>query len=184
MEDHAEFKGKQDLKKGYIQVYTGNGKGKTTAALGLALRAAGAGLRVFFAQFVKKRRCSEHKILEKFEGLITVKQYGNGLILRRMPGDPDIKAAGEGLREIREIIQSNHYDVIILDEANIAIHYNLFTTEDMLELMAVKSSRTELVITGRYADERVIGMADLVTEMNGIKHYFDKGVKARIGIEF
>ncbi|MBI5192458.1 MAG: cob(I)yrinic acid a,c-diamide adenosyltransferase [Nitrospirae bacterium] len=172
------------MRKGYIQVYTGNGKGKTTAALGLALRAAGAGLRVFFAQFVKKKRCSEHKILEKFEGLITVKQYGNGLLLKRTPGESDIKAAGEGLREIREIIQSNRYDVIILDEANIAIHYNLFTTEDMLELMAAKPSMTELVITGRYADERVIQRADLVTEMRELKHYFEKGVKARIGIEF
>lgn len=183
MQDLVECKGKQGLKKGYIQVYTGNGKGKTTAALGLALRAAGAGLRVFIAQFVKKKRCSEHKMLEKFQGLITVKQYGNGLMLKRTPTDTDIKAARDGLKEIRDIVQSENYDVIILDEANVAAYYNLITAEDLLGLMAMKPDKTELVITGRYADERVIQMADLVTEMREVKHYFEKGVKGRVGIE-
>lgn len=181
--DSGKYKRKQGLKKGYIQVYTGNGKGKTTAALGLALRAAGAGFKVFFAQFIKKKRCSEHKILEKFQGLITVKQYGNGLMLKRAPTESDIKTARDGLKEIREIMQSNNYDVIILDEANVAAHYNLITIEDMLDLMAIKSDKTELVITGRYADEKVIQMADLVTEMKELKHYIEKGVKGRVGIE-
>ncbi len=172
------------MKKGYIQVYTGNGKGKTTAALGLALRAAGAGLRVFIAQFIKKRRCSEHSIIrERFSDLITVKQYGEGLIMKRTTTQSDMKAAQEGLAEIRDAVRSNKYDVVVLDEVNVAVHYNLISLKDLLDIMENKPDAVELVITGRYADETVIGKADLVTEMKEIKHYREKGVKARRGIE-
>jgi cob(I)alamin adenosyltransferase len=171
------------MRKGCIQVYTGNGKGKTTAALGLALRAAGAGLKVFIAHFVKKRVCNEHKALERFKDLITVKRYGKGFLLGRKPTISHIKAAREGLKEVRKIIDSKKYDIVVLDEANVAAHYGLFSVEDMLDLIKTKPKQTELVITGRYADERVIGAADLVTEMKEIKHYYKKGVKARRGIE-
>jgi cob(I)alamin adenosyltransferase len=154
------------MRKGYIQVYTGNGKGKTTAAFGLALRAAGAGLRVFIAQFIKKRRCSEH-----------------GLILKRKTTQSDMNAAQKGLAKIRKVIDSNEYDVVILDEVNVAVRYDLISLADLLDIIESKPEGVELVITGRYADERVIEKADLVTEMKEIKHYKEQGIKARRGIE-
>ena len=120
------------MRRGYTQVYTGNGKGKTTAALGLALRAAGAGLRVFIAQFVKKKCCSEHVMLEQLQGRITLKQYGKGFFLKRKPTKADIRAAQDGYREISEVLVSKNYDVVILDEANIATRYGLFTVDDLL----------------------------------------------------
>jgi cob(I)alamin adenosyltransferase len=173
------------MKKGYIQVYTGNGKGKTTAALGLSLRAAGAGLKVFIAQFIKKRRCSEHDIIqERFSDLITVEQFGKGLILKRTTTQSDMKAAQKGLAEIRNAIESNEYDIVILDEVNVAVHYNLIDLDDLLDIMQKKPEGVELVITGRYADDKVIESADLVTDMREIKHYKKKGIKARRGIEY
>jgi cob(I)alamin adenosyltransferase len=172
------------MRKGYIQVYTGNGKGKTTAALGLALRAAGAGLRVFIVQFIKKRKCSEHSIIrERFSDLITVKQYGEGLIMKRKTTKSDMEAAQKGLAEIRDAVASNKYDIVVLDEANVAVHYNLITIKDLLDIMENKPEGVELVITGRYANKRVIEKADLVTEMKEIKHYREYGIKARRGIE-
>lgn len=171
------------MRKGYIQVYTGNGKGKTTAALGLALRAAGAGHKVFFAQFIKEKQCSEHKALERFSDLITLKQYGKGFILKRTPGNSDISAARKGLEELGAVITSGEYDLVVLDEANVAVHHGLVPVEDILNLMETKHKKTELVITGRYADERVMDRADLVTEMKALKHYVFKGVRARVGIE-
>ena len=169
--------------KGYIQVYTGNGKGKTTAALGLALRAAGAGLKVFIAQFVKGMEYSEHLALARLSESITVKQYGRGFFLNREPGEEDIKAAREGLEELKDIMCSGRYDLVVLDEADIATYYNLFSVEDLLDFIHSKPENVELVITGRMADPRIIEAADLVTEMKEIKHYFKKGVKARDGIE-
>ena len=171
------------MRRGYIQVYTGGGKGKTTAALGLALRAAGAGMKVFIAQFIKKRRCSEHAMLERFEDQITLRQYGRGFFLKRKPAKADIQAARCGYREIKEILLSKRYDVVILDEANVATRYGLLTVDELLALMSAKPKGVELIITGRYADERIIAKADLVTEMTEIKHYKGMGVKARIGIE-
>lgn len=171
------------MKKGYIQVYTGNGKGKTTAALGLALRAAGAGLKVYIIQFIKKRRCSEHKALERFSDLITVRQFGTGFLkgVRRTKGE--MEAARRGMEEVAEVIKSKEYDLVILDEVNVAIHYGLINVDDLLNVLDSKPSKVEVIITGRYADERIIERADLVTEMKKIKHYKDSGVKARDGIE-
>ncbi len=171
------------MRKGYVQVYTGNGKGKTTAALGLALRAAGAGLRTYIAQFIKKRKCSEHVVLEELQDRIVIKQYGNGFLLKKKPALADIKAAQAGYAEVKEIIQSREYDIVVLDEANVAVHYGLIPVQDLLELIQQKPKSVELVITGRYADEKVIQAADLVTEMREIKHYREKGVEARRGIE-
>ena len=170
------------MRKGYIQIYTGNCKGKTTAALGLALRAAGAGLRVFIVQFIKRRKCSEHKALERFSELVTVKQYGTGFLKGRRP-KAAIDSARKGLEEARKIIVSREYDVVILDEVNVATHNNLFSVEELLEVMDAKPSSVELVLTGRHADQRIIDKADLVTEMKEIKHYAKKGIKARTGIE-
>ncbi|MBI5205793.1 MAG: cob(I)yrinic acid a,c-diamide adenosyltransferase [Nitrospirae bacterium] len=177
------------MRKGYIQVYTGDGKGKTTAALGLALRAAGAGLKVFIGQFIKKRRCSEHKALERFKGLITVKQYGTGFVRkaenREQRAEPKaIEAAEKGFADVKKALLSGQYDMVILDEINIAVHYGLLGANDALKLLDKKPVETELILTGRYADEKLIKKADLVTEMREIKHYFKKGVKARKGIEY
>lgn len=169
--------------KGYIQVYTGDGKGKTTAALGLALRAAGAGLKVYFAQFIKGMRYSEHMALERFSDCITVRQYGRNCFIKDRPETDDIRIAREGLSEIREAMMSGKFQVIVLDEANIAIRYRLFPVEDLLEVVRIKPDDVELVITGRDADLRIIEAADFITEMKEIKHYYQKGVFARDGIE-
>ena len=169
--------------KGYVQVYTGDGKGKTTAAFGLALRAAGAGLKVYIAQFVKGMKYSELDAMEKLSDSITIKQYGRDCFIFREPEKEDIQAAREGLQEVKAIMCSGKYQMIILDEANIATYYNLFSVDDLLDFIKVKPEGVELVITGRKADPRIMERADLVTEMKEIKHYYQKGVEARSGIE-
>ena len=169
--------------KGYVQVYTGDGKGKTTAALGLAIRAAGAGLRVYFAQFVKGMKYSELTALEKLSESITVKQFGRDCFIHKKPQEEDIQAALHGLREVKEIMCSGKYQVVVLDEANIAIYYKLFSVEDLLDFIRARPEAVELVVTGRRADPRIIEEADLVTEMREIKHYYQKGIQARDGIE-
>ncbi len=169
--------------RAYVQVYTGDGKGKTTAALGLALRAAGAGRHVFIAQFVKGMEYSELVSLARFTDLVTVRQYGLRCFIRETPKPEDIAAAREGLRESREAIASGRWDMVILDEANIATWFKLFTVDELLETVELGAGRVEIVITGRRADPRVIARADLVTEMREVKHYYAKGVAARPGIE-
>ena len=169
--------------KGYIQIYTGNGKGKTTAAFGLALRAVGAGLKVYIAQFVKGAEYSELESVKRLSDSIMLRQYGLGFFVNREPNKKDIRAAREGLKEVREIMCSGGYDLVILDEANVAIYHDLFSVEDLLDFMRAKPEDVELVITGRRADPRIIESADLVTEMKEIKHYYHSGVEARIGIE-
>ncbi len=169
--------------KGYVQVYTGDGKGKTTAALGLAMRAYGAGLNVYIAQFVKGMKYAELHTLEKLADRVVIKQYGRDCFIRNKPEQADFIAAQAGLKEVREIMGSGKYQVIILDEANIAVFYNLFSVDDLLDVIHGKPDDVELVITGRKADARVMEAADLVTEMTEIKHYYQKGVPARDGIE-
>ena len=169
--------------KGYVQVYTGDGKGKTTAAFGLALRAAGAGLKVFIAQFVKGMRYSELDSIKRFSDLITLKQYGRSCFINQDPTEEDIKLARAGLEEVREILVSGEYQLVILDEANIAVHYNLFTVDDLVGLIDARPDGVELVITGRYARQSVLDKADLVTEMREVKHYYTLGVMPREGIE-
>jgi cob(I)alamin adenosyltransferase len=169
--------------KGYVQVYTGNGKGKTTAALGLALRAAGAGYRVFIGQFVKGMRYSEIETLTRLSDLITIKQYGRDCFIKSQPTDDDRSMASSGLQEIRKIVFSGDYRLIILDEANIAIYYNLFSLEALLNLIRTRPEHVELVITGRDAHPSLLEEADLVTEMREVKHYYLQGVVARAGIE-
>ncbi|HVN95978.1 MAG TPA: cob(I)yrinic acid a,c-diamide adenosyltransferase [Syntrophorhabdaceae bacterium] len=172
------------MRKGYIQVYTGNGKGKTTAALGLAFRAAGAGLKVFIGQFVKKKVCSEHRALARFADLITVKQYGTGFLSGESPPEAAVRAAMRGIREVRDLMVKGGHDVIILDELSVALHYKLLTLDSVIGIIDAKPPHVELVITGRYANDEVIKRADLVTEMSQIKHYYQANVKARKGIEY
>ena len=168
---------------GYVHVYTGNGKGKTTAALGLALRAAGAGMKVFIAQFAKARTCSEHKALERFSDLITIRLYGHGGFIGDQPTESDKAAARQGLEETRSALLSGAYQVVILDEANVATRLGLLPAEDLIALIAERPADVELVITGRGADASVLKAADLVTEMRAVKHYYERGVQARPGIE-
>jgi len=171
------------LTRGYVQVYTGDGKGKTTAAFGLALRAAGAGLKVFIAQFVKGMHYSELDAVARFSDQIIVKQYGRGCFIHDEPTEEDIEAARRGLDEVSRLLASGEHDLVILDEANIATHYKLFSVDDLLQLIDSKPDHVELVVTGRRADPKLIGRADLVTEMREVKHYYKQGITARKGIE-
>lgn len=173
-----------DLKKGYLQVYTGEGKGKTTAAIGLTVRAAGAGLKVLFVQFIKGDRYSEIKALETLGDRVTVRQYGLGRFVKGKPAPEDMAAAREGLAEVGAMMTNGcGFDVIVLDEANVAITCDLFDTEALLEVIDSRPENVELIITGRGADPRIIEKADLVTEMREVKHYYKQGVMARTGIE-
>jgi cob(I)alamin adenosyltransferase len=169
--------------RGYVQVYTGNGKGKTTAALGLAMRAVGSGLKVFIAQFMKGIDYSELHVMDRFKGDIVLKQYGRNCFVYDTSDELDINIAQNGFEASRHALLSGNYDVIIMDEANIAVHYNLLTIEQLLSLIDKRPENVELVLTGRYATSQIIERADLVTEMNEIKHYFQNGVNARPGIE-
>lgn len=171
------------MEKGYLQVYTGNGKGKTTAAIGLAIRAAGAGLKVLFTQFVKGMKYNEILGLGRFPDLITIRQYGRGCFIMREAQMEDIEYARKGLFDIENELKNSDYDLIIMDEANIAIHYKLFTVEELLSVISSRKPGCEVVVTGRYAPQQLIDSADLVTEMKEIKHYYSSGVNARVGIE-
>ncbi len=170
--------------KGYVQVYTGNGKGKTTAAIGLALRAAGAGLKVFIGQFIKMGDYSEIRILkERFSDLITLEQFGTRGFIKSKPSPEHFTAANHGLERIKQVMTSGQYQVIICEEANVAVSLGVLTVDDLLSLIANKPDNVEMVFTGRNAHPRLIEAANLVTEMTEIKHYYSKGVKARVGIE-
>ena len=169
--------------KGFVQVYTGDGKGKTTAAIGLAVRAVGAGLKVFIGQFVKGMEYSELKALERFAPQLLVRQYGRKSFVHNKPTDEDFRLAREGYEDIRREIYSQQYDVVILDEANIAVYFSLLMVDDLLALIDGKPDAVELVFTGRKADPRLLERADLVTEMKEVKHYYQKGIVARDGIE-
>jgi cob(I)alamin adenosyltransferase len=168
--------------KGYLQVYTGNGKGKTTAALGLSLRAVCAGKRVFFGQFVKGMKYSETKAIEYLPNF-EMEQFGLNCFIENDPTQVDIDAAVQGLDRIREVIDSGDYDLVVLDEVNIAIYFQLFSVEDVIEVIKNRPEQMEMVCTGRYAPEALLDLADLVTEMKEVKHYYQQGVMARKGIE-
>jgi len=168
---------------GYVQVYTGDGKGKTTAALGLAMRAAGAGWNVFFAQFAKGRRTSELSALGRFSDRITVRQYGRAGLIGPQPEETDVSSAEQGLTECAEAIGSGRYPLVVLDEANLAPVLQLFSVDALLALIDSRPEGVELVITGRGAHPQVLNRADLVTEMREVKHYYGQGVPARRGIE-
>ena len=168
---------------GFVQVYTGDGKGKTTAALGLALRAAGAGLRVFLARFMKHGKSSELVSLERFGDLVTVRSYGRPGFVSAPPAPEDIASARAGFIESSEAVVSGTFPVVILDEANTAVHAGLLPVGDIISLIDHRPRNVELVLTGRGAHPLVMERADLVTEMREVKHYFRSGVPARKGIE-
>ncbi len=165
-----------------IQVYTGNGKGKTTAAFGLALRAAGAGLKVYIGQFLKGRRYSELYAIKKHKN-IKVEQFGGRCFVKSKPGKKDIELAKCGFEKIKKILAKKCYNLIILDEINIAVHLGCLELKEVISLLKNPPKTLELVLTGRYAHPKILKLADLVTDMKEIKHYYKKGIKARKGIE-
>lgn len=173
------------LDRGYIQIYTGNCKGKTTAALGLALRAVGRELMVIMIQFMKGGGpYGEHLAATKLAPYLTIIPTGRGGWVNRDNPDPeDIRLAREALELARTALASGTYDLVILDEINGAVAFGLLSVADVLDLMQQKPANVELVLTGRNADEQIIAAADLVTEMREVKHYYKAGVPARIGIE-
>ncbi len=173
------------LEKGFIQIYTGNGKGKTTAAIGQALRAAGAGLRCCIIQFMKEFPYSELTALKYLEEFITIKQFaGDDFVYRKeLPGEKELAKAKKGLEFAREAMLSGNYDLIILDEICVSIYFKLFSIEDVIEFIKLKPERIELIFTGRYCPDAIIDLADLVTEMKEVKHYYTNGIISRKGIE-
>jgi len=173
----------ENHQNGYIHIYTGNGKGKTTAAIGLAIRAAGAGKSIFIGQFVKGMHYSEHDALKRFPE-ITVKQYGRDCFIVNQPTQDDITLAQRGFEEMSEFVLKNMYDMVIFDEICIALYYNLIEITSLIELLKNKPSEMEIILTGRYAPNELLEIADLVTEMKEIKHYFNNGIEARKGIEY
>ena len=168
---------------GKIQVYTGRGKGKTTAAFGLALRAAGAGLRVYIGQFIKGCPYSENKALRKIKN-IKVEQFGRGCFIKGTVKKKDEELARKGLEKVRKVIAQGKYQLVILDEINVALKFGLLDLAEVVKLIKTKPGGLELVLTGRYAPAKILKLADLVTEMKEVKHYYKKGVPARKGIEF
>ncbi|MFZ7124560.1 MAG: cob(I)yrinic acid a,c-diamide adenosyltransferase [Desulfobacterales bacterium] len=164
-------------------MYTGDGKGKTTAALGLCIRAAGAGLRVYIAQFMKKGDYSEFKALERFQDQIRVEQFGTGRFVGNQPQPDDLASAGIGMAAAEKALTSGRFDLVVLDEANVAAARGLIEIERLLDLIRSRPAGVELVLTGRGADPRILDAADLVTEMRAVRHYYDDGVEARTGIE-
>ncbi|HSA96432.1 MAG TPA: cob(I)yrinic acid a,c-diamide adenosyltransferase [Acidobacteriota bacterium] len=170
---------------GYVEVYTGDGKGKTTAALGLALRAAGRGFRTYIAQFLKAQPTGEIEAAKRLAPLVRIEQFGRpGFItVTAGPGDEDLERARTGLARALEAMLSGDYEIIVLDEINTAVHFEILSEKDVLDFLEKRPAAVELVLTGRYAPASFIEKADLVTEMKAVKHYFDRGVKAREGIE-
>jgi len=172
-------------RQGYVQVYTGDGKGKTTAALGLALRGAGHGLKTFIGQFLKRRDCGELRAVGNLKGSVLIEQFGSGKW--HLPGqDPDPIEAGlarRGLQRIMEVLKSREFDIVVMDEVLVAVKFGLLREKDVLEVIQSRPAPTEVVLTGRGASTAIVEAADLVSEMREIKHYFASGVRARKGIE-
>ena len=174
------------IMKGQLHIYTGNGKGKTTAALGLLVRAYGAGKRILFAQFVKGMEYHEIKTLKLLSDRVDYRIFGRECFIHKEPDEADIRKAQKHFAELRTMLQSNcPYDVVILDELNIAAYFKLIPVEEILNMVDQCDPHVELVITGRYAPQELIERADLVTEMQEIRHYYtEKDLQAREGIEY
>jgi cob(I)alamin adenosyltransferase len=173
------------LERGLVQVYTGSGKGKTSAAFGLALRAIGRGLKVYIIQFIKGGfDYGELYIVDNLPNL-KLKAFGRGKFITEKPLEKeDIELAEEALALAEKVVKGGEYDIVILDEINVAANLKLINLEKVLELIKSKPKYVELILTGRYVPSEIIEVADLVTEMKEIKHPFNKGYQARKGIEY
>jgi cob(I)alamin adenosyltransferase len=173
------------LKQGYIQIYTGNGKGKSTAAIGQAMRAAGHGLKSYILLFMKDFPYGEAESLKSMSEFITIAQVGKDdfVFNKELPPQEEIDKAKYALEDAKQKMLSGKYDLVILDEVCVSIYFGLFTVEDVLQIVGVRPENVELILTGRYCPKELIDAADLVTEMKEIKHYYQNGILARKGIE-
>ncbi len=170
---------------GLVQIYTGDGKGKTTAALGLALRAAGYGMRTYIGQFMKGQDYGELTGARLLAPYLTIEQYGRPSFVHLHRASPeDVRLAHEGLEKARAAMRSGNYAIIVLDEVCVALHFGLLEIEEVLAFLEEKPEGVELVLTGRRAPEELIARADLVTEMREVKHPYRRGIPARKGIEY
>ena len=168
---------------GCVHVYTGNGKGKTTAALGLCLRALGAGFRVYLGQFMKAGDYCELKALKAFGDRVTMAQFGSGRFVRGTPSEEDRQRARAGFQAALAALTGGRYQMVILDECLVALHQGLLSRSQLQTLIDRRPKAVELILTGRHAPSEICDQADLVTDMQEVKHYFHKGIKARDGIE-
>lgn len=184
MSDHIEKETKKH-DRGLVMVLTGDGKGKTTSALGQALRAVGHGFKVYMIQFMKGRKYGEVIAAEKYLPCLTVEQFGlDSFVMRDNPAPVDIELGQEGLERAQEIIASDAYDMVILDEINVALDFKLVSLDEVLKLIKNKPVRLNLILTGRYAPPEIVEIADMVSEVKEIKHHYASGIKDRPGIEF
>ena len=187
MEPIAETKDDllEKYRKGLIQVYTGNGKGKTTAAFGQALRAIGQGFRVCIIQFMKGRKYGECLAGEKYLPNLTIHLSGlDSFVMRENPAPLDIELARRGLALARKAITSGEYDMVILDELNVAADFKLIPLDEVIDLIKSKPAAVDLILTGRYAPPEVIALADTVSEIREVRHHYTAGIKERAGIEY
>jgi len=170
---------------GLIHVYTGDGKGKTTAAFGLAMRAVGRGWRVLIIQFLKARESGEVLAAERLRPELEVRRFGTGRFIDpRHPREEDLAVLRAGMEEARRVLSSGDYRLVVLDEINVAVHMGLIPEKEVLDALRSRAEGVEVVLTGRYAPESFIEEADYVTEFREIKHPFRRGVQAREGVEF
>jgi cob(I)alamin adenosyltransferase len=176
---------KNKLTQGYIQVYTGKGKGKSTAAIGQAVRAAGFGLKTYIAQFMKEFPYNELNSLKHLKEWIKIEQFcGDDFVYKKeLPGKIEMDKAQRGLAIAKAKMLSGKYDIIILDEVCVSIYFGLFSDEEILTFIKQKPADVELILTGRYCPDKIMDKADLVTEMTEVKHYYQEGVASRKGIE-
>jgi len=173
------------LKKGLVQVYTGNGKGKTTAAFGAALRAVGRGLKVYVIQFIKGGFDYGELHSVKHVPNLKLTAFGRGrFIIESPPSQEDVELARQAFKLAKDVVQSGIYDMVILDEINVALNLKIIDINEVVKLIKNKPEHVELILTGRYAPAQIVELADLVTEMREVKHPFTKGVPPREGIEY
>lgn len=172
-------------KRGLVMVITGNGKGKTTSAFGQALRAIGQGYKVCMIQFMKGRKYGEVIAGEKYLPDLTFYQFGlDSFVMRDNPAGIDVQLARQGFEKAKEVVSSGEYDMVILDEINVAVDFGLIPEEEVLQLIKNKPPNVDLLLTGRYASEKLREIADLVSEVTEIKHHYQAGIKDRAGIEY
>ena len=172
-------------KRGLVMVITGDGKGKTTSAFGQALRAIGQGYKVCMIQFMKGRKYGEVIAAEKYLPDLTLYQFGlDSFVMRNNSAQVDVDIAREGFEKAKEVIQSGEFNMVIMDEINVAVDFNLIPEEEMIDLVRSKPPELDLILTGRYACEKLKEIADLVSEVTEIKHHYNAGIKDRAGIEY
>lgn len=173
------------LKKGFTHIYTGNGKGKTTAAIGQIIRAAGYGLKSYLACFMKDFPYSEFKALKRLDDLIKIEVFGKDDFVYRKeyPNNDELKEIKKGLEAAKENMLKGEYDIIVLDEIFVCHYFRIFTEEEITNFIRLKPEDVELILTGRYCPKEIYNYADLITEMNEVKHYYTIGINARKGIE-